>query len=199
MASLTELDVVNDCLSTMGELPVNSLDDDHDLVAAARRAFRTSMIREQGKEWWYNAETVTLSRDADGYIFTPGDAIRCDPAEQTSQFVQRGRRLYDVNNATYKMPFEKVVCFIVRLVPFEDLPPSAQIAIGVATQLKFMVAYDADSTKYRQLITEYQEAYMTMNAEHMRNSDSNLLETGSIAGKIARVRGYGVRRLITPR
>lgn len=201
---LTELDVVNDCLSTLGELPVNALDDDHNLIAAARRAFRTCTLREQGKQWWFNTEKVTLVRDSDNYIWTPADAIRCDPVDDTLGYIQRGRRLYDPGTgiqgteAGYKMTMPTLVCWLVRQLEFEDLPPSVQVLVGVATQLKFMAAYDADSQRYRQLLAEYQEAYMTVNSEHIRNSDANLLEKHPTIGRLRAIAGYNINRLRTP-
>jgi hypothetical protein len=198
MPFLTELDVVNECLGTMGELPQNALDDDHDLIASARRAFKTVNLREQAREWWYNSETVTLQRDADNYIFVPGDAIRCDPQDPYKHLVQRGRRMYDPTKATYKLDVSALPVYLVRLVEFEDLPPSAQIVISIATQLKFMVAYDSDQVKYRQLVADYQEAYAIMNAEHIRNSDTNLLNNPSVRIKLLQIRGYRGRGLATP-
>lgn len=198
MPFLTELDVVNGCLGTMGELPVNELDDDHDLIAAARRNFKEINLREQAREWWYNSEQVTLQRDANGYVFVPGDAIRCDPRDPYNHLIQRGRRLYNPNGATYKLDFESVPVYLVRLVEYEDLPPSAQIVISIATQIKFMSTYDSDSTKYRQLIADYQEAFTIMNAEHIRNMDTNLLDNPQVRIKLLKVRGYGGNRLATP-
>jgi hypothetical protein len=198
MAFMTELDVVNDCLSTLGELPVNALDDDHNLIAAARRAFRTCNVREQAKDWWFNREIITLVRDVDDYIWTPADAIRCDPINKHLNLIQRGRRFYDPQNATYKMLNESVTCWLVRQIPYEDLPPSAQVLINISTSLKFMSAYDADSTKYRQLVADYQEAYSTMNSEHIRNSDNNLLEKHDTLRTLSRIRGYRNGRLLTP-
>lgn len=196
---LTELDVVNDCLSTLGELPVNELDDEHVLIAAARRCFKQVALREQSKQWWFNTELAALTVDADSHIFTPADAIRCDPLDRGYPYVQRGRRLYDPYLATYKIQHPEVKCLLVRNVVFEDLPPSAQIVISLATQLKFTAAYDADRVKYGQLVTEYQEAYANMNAEHIRNSSANILERHSTLGNLLAIRGSKSQRMRLPR
>jgi len=202
---LTELDVVNECLSTMGELPVNSLDDDHILIAAARRAFRFCSLREQGKQWWYNTERTVLVRGADNFITVPADAIRCDPVDDGLKLIQRGRRLYNTgmydnaNSAGYVMTIPNVEVWLVREVAFDDLPPSMQVLVSVSTQIKFMAAYDADSQRYRQLLTEYQEAYMTVNSEHIRNNSSNLLEKHPTLGRLRQIAGNHLGRLPTPR
>lgn len=198
----SELDVVNDCLSTLGELPVNSLDDDHILISAATRAFRTCLLREQARQWWFNTERVELVTDTSGFIYVPQDAIRVTPIDDCLPLMQRGRRLYDTgttgNEAGYVLTMPSVVCKVVRMVPFDDLPPSAQVLVGVATQLRFMSAYDADSLRYRQLTTEYQEAFMTLSAEHTRNMKSNLLEKHPTIGRLRRIAGDYNSRMSTP-
>lgn len=200
---MTELDVVNDCLSTLGELPVNTLDDDHNLIAAARRAFATCNLREQAKQWWFNTERVTLTRDSTGSMYTPGDSIRCDPVDSTLPYIQRGRRMYDTGTATgagsgYDIAQGSLDCWLVRQIEFEDLPPSAQVLVAVSAQLKFMAAYDADSQRYRQLLAEYQEAYMIVNSEHIRNNQSNMLEKHPTIGRLRSIAGYNINRLMTP-
>lgn len=202
MAILSELDVVNECLSTMGELPVSSLDDDHSLIAAARRALRFCNTREQARQWWFNTEVVTLVRDLNEYIFVPNDAIRCDPLNSSLNLIQRGRRLYETGSrdveAGYKMKYSTLQCRLIREIPFEDLPPSAQTLICVAAQLRFMVAYDADGNRYRQLLGEYQEAYATVNAEHIRNNATNLLDKHPTIGRLRAIGGINSQRLNTP-
>lgn len=49
MAFLTTLDVVNSQLATLGETPLNDLDEDHPFVAAGLLALRTVNSREQTK------------------------------------------------------------------------------------------------------------------------------------------------------
>jgi len=202
MASLSELDVVNECLATLGELPVNSLDSDHDLIAAARRAIRICNTQEQGRQWWFNTEIVTLVADVNKYIFVPNDALRCDPIDQSLHLVQLGRRLYETGSintsAGFTMSVPQVICRLVREVPFEDLPPAAQNVISVAAQLKFMAAYDADSNRYRQLSIEYQSNYAILNAEHIRNNSTNMLDKHPTIGRLRAIGGLNSMRLNTP-
>lgn len=191
MAFLTELDVVNDCLKTLGELPINDIDDEHDLVPAARKALRVANMREQAKAWWFNKELTTLVPNADtGHITLPGDVIRVDPTDETLNYVQRGRRLYQphASEAADKFRFNRPVkCWLIRLVPFDDLPPSAQTLISVAAVLDFQKDYDADATKIEQLTGDYRMAYMTLNAEHIRNVNANRLRSPSLLGALRNI------------
>jgi hypothetical protein len=185
MAFISELDVINEMLASLGESPVNVIDADHPLTAAGVRMLRVANLREQTKSWWFNKEQVTLTPDAtSGYIYTPEDAIRVDPTDSTLNYVQRGRRLYQsyAPNSTNKYVFTlPVTCWLVRLVPFEDVPPSAQVLISYAAQLDFQKAYDADRLKFEQIKLEYSQALISLNAEHIRNSEVNLFRRDSTA------------------
>lgn len=198
----TELDVVNDCLSTLGELPVNSLDDDHNLVAAARRAFRKCNSKEQARKWWFNTEKVHLVRDTSGFIFTPADSLMCTPIDPSKPLMQRGRRLYDTgigaNPAGYNMVDASLDVWITREIPFDDLPPSMQELVSIATQVRFMLAFDADSLRLQQAQREYIDAYSTANAEHIRNSKTSLLEKPVTLARLIAIGGLNSARLSTP-
>lgn len=184
MPFLTELDVVNECLGTLGELPLNNLDDEHDLVPAARSALKRAMMREQAKAWWFNKEITTLTPAVDtGFITVPADTIRIDPTDETLNYVQRGSRLYQpyasANVDKYKFT-RSVECWLVRQLPYEDLPPMAQDVIALAAVLDFVKDYDADRNKVAEYKDDYRTAYMTLNAEHIRNVNANRLRSPSL-------------------
>jgi hypothetical protein len=183
MPFYTELDVINACLASLGEAPLNEADDDHPLVAPARTALKTANMREQAKSWWFNRELVTLTPDpSSGFIYTPDDAIRVDPTNTTLNYVQRGRRLYNSyapNSTTPYVFTSPVTCWLVRLVLFEDIPPSAQVVISLAAQVSFQKDYDADATKYKQVLAEYTEALLSLSAENIRNQNINMIRKSS--------------------
>ena len=185
MTFLTELDVVNDMLATMGETSLNTLDDAHPLVPAGRRFLRERSWQEQAKSWWFNLEVTTLNPDPDGNIFLPSDAISVDPVDTTLSYVQRGSRLYKPFEADAASKFvftSPVACRIVRNVPFADLPGPAQRVISIAARLDFQLLYDADANKVALLRTDLQDAYVTLSTEHIRNKGVNLLNRSSVAG-----------------
>ena len=179
MTFLTQLDVVNDMLATLGEAPVNEISDGHPLVPTGVRMLSTANAREQTKSWWFNKELTDLAPDNTGTIYLPTDTLRVDPQEPSLHYVQRGRRLYKpyapASEDKYKFS-HTVRCWLVRLVPFEDLPPPAQMAFSFAAQLDFMKAYDADVNKFKEVQSQYQIALVTLNAENIRNQNTNLLK-----------------------
>ncbi len=197
MAFLTELEVVNQCLKTMGEAPLNSLDNEHPLVASARLSIKTMNMREQAKGWWFNKELTTLVPEAiSGWIILPSDCIRVDPTNETLHYVQRGTKLYQpyATAATDKFRFTQTVeCWLVSLVAFDDLPPSAQALVSVAAIRDFQKSYDSDRVEAEALREEYKMAYVQLNAEHIRNVNANVLRRPSlqrVLGMIAPRRAY---------
>ena len=191
MSFYTELDVVNDMLATLGESPLNSIDEDHPLTASALRVLRMVNLAEQAKEWWFNKELITLTPDAlSKFIYTPADAISVDPVNTSMNYVQRGRRLYNTATGSYEFD-EPVQCSLVRLLPFEDTPPLYQTYASVTCQIKFQKDYDGDVTKAQLLQKEWQIAWATFNAEHIRCVSANLLNTVSVQQKLANLGGRG--------
>ncbi|APU00303.1 tail protein [Ralstonia phage RS-PII-1] len=195
MASrLTTLDVVNACLATMGESPLNALDADHPYVQSALNAMSEASMTELSRGWWFNIDTVMLKPDAEhGFVYLPDDVLNVDtPA---SQLVQRGRRLYDSVNSTYDMTLALsamqaavIPAIVTRDVPFDDLPILAQHLISARTALQFQASYDGDSKRYQELGQHYQQMYNTIKAHDIRNRRVNMLTSPGVAEKLNRIR-----------
>jgi hypothetical protein len=136
---------------------------------------RVASFREQAKGWWFNRELTTLKPEPDtGFVFVPADAISVDPMEPSRSYVQRGRRLYNPATQSYKFT-QEIKVQIIRNVPFGELPPSAAAFIGLTAVLAFQKTFDADSNKTKLLMNDLRDAYVTMNSEHIRAQDVNLL------------------------
>lgn len=187
---LSELDVVNEMLSTLGEAPLNEVDEEHPLVPAAKRIIRVATYRVLSESWWFNEERVTLQPDpTTGEVLTPTDTIRADPVDRSWNLVQRGRRLYDPNNATYNIG-EPVPIILVRSIPFTDLPPTAQHYVSLLSQVMFNKAYDGDEVKLRTLAADMQQSLLMLRAEHIRNVDANLIKAPAHQYKMQFIRGF---------
>jgi len=197
MTFLSRLDVVNDMLALMGEAPLLSEDEGHPLYPQAVRTLNVASYRTQARGWWFNTEKIQLQPDAvSGNINLSPDVIRVDPRDDCLNYVQRGRKLYNafagpsVDRYVFTTP---VSVWLVRHVPFEDLPVPAQLAVSYAAQVDFQRAYDADGLKFQQLMASAREALIGLNAEHISNVNANLLQTPSVVetmGRIAPMMGF---------
>lgn len=197
---MTELDVLNEMLATMGEAPLNQIDEDHPYVAAGKRFLATSNRRVQGAGWWFNKEVLTLQPDATSkFVYVPLDIISCDADEGYCRYryIQRGTRLYDLSNGSYEINERTVRVFVIRLIPFEDLPPAAQDAVALDAVLAFQENYDADQQKTVQVTMKAGRAMMQLNSEHTRQVNANYIHNTSVGAKLSVVTPYGSSRLPT--
>lgn len=172
---IDELNVVNACLGSIGELPVVELTDDHPLIAAARSRLADALVQESHIKWWFNTDWETLRVANDHFIYTPADAVSVYPYRRPD-LIQRGRRLWDRVNSTYEMQ-GPVLAIVVRNLPLEDLPPQVALLVKYATVQLFQQDYDADEAKKADVAQAYTKAFVTCNAEHARQVQLNGLET----------------------
>lgn len=178
---ITELDIVNDMLATMGVAPLNEINEDNPDIAGCRRIIRKESLKVQQKSWWFNLERIDLYPDSiSKFIYSPEDTIRCSPIRKppSMSITARGRRLYNNDTNSYKFD-HSVECWLVRDIPFVDLPVSAKAAISIAAVRKFQQSFDADRAKMEQLNVEYFAAMADLNSEHIRNINVNLIEKNS--------------------
>ncbi|AKQ07696.1 tail tubular protein A [Yersinia phage vB_YenP_ISAO8] len=183
----TVLEVVNACLSSIGEAPLLELTDDHPLAATAQETLKRVMVQEMSRQWWFNTDYLTLKVANDKFIYVPQDAVAVIPL-QRADLTLRGRRMYNRMEGTFEMK-ENVIAWVVRLLPFEDLPPPAQSFVEHSTVMLFQLEYDADPIKTQQLQMHVQRAELVLNAEHIRQIKANPLLSPEIAQKRLRIGG----------
>ncbi len=189
MAAITTLDVVNACLDTMGETPLNALDLDHPFVAAALNKQNEANTLEQTRGWWFNTDAVALTPDVTtGYVYLPADTLDLRPPFPA--LTQRGRRMYDRTHSTFDLralaaqaggTFD---CVVVREIPFDDLPVLAQHLVKCRAALSFQASFDGDGAKYGKIGGEYQQVFNLLSSENIRNEKVNFTFTPSIQQKL---------------
>ncbi|AZQ96393.1 putative tail tubular protein A [Aeromonas phage ZPAH7B] len=179
---LTELEVVNACLATVGELPLVELSDDHPLVAPARQEFKMAAVSVGAKQWWFNTDRVTLQTANDSFVYVPQDAVAVTPINR-ADLSMRGRRLYNRLESTFSVR-GPVPCWVIRDIPFDELPVPAQLLILHTAVLAFQKNYDADEAKTQKIDRQRSDAYLTLNAEHIRQIRLNPLLSPEVAQHI---------------
>lgn len=188
---ITELEVVNSCLATMGETPLNTLEEDHSYKAAALSKLSETNRIEQKRGWWFNSEYIELVPDVSGFIYVPMDALAIKTIERVSpKYAQRGRRLFNVVNNNYIWT-HNVWIDLVRLIPFLDLPFHAADAVSYGAVLRFQREFDGDGTRSQQIAQDYSRARTELSAENVRNVRPNLLATRSNLNKMGLIGGTG--------
>lgn len=179
---LTELDVVNECLASMGRSPLQSLAAaTTPIVASARDIFNRANLTLQKSGWYFNIEQVTLAADAVANSYPiPSDVLALRPRVNPPWLSIRGRTLYDNRNGRPLEAGADLTVTITRLVPFDDLPIHAQDAVAAQTVVDFQNAYDGDSIKIKAAEKRYASAYIEMKSEHSRVVQANMLTDGDV-------------------
>lgn len=178
MAFITELDIVNSCLKSMGRSPINSLTGGSPIIASALGSLRTAMMEQQGIGWWFNIEHLTLDADTDGFYNIPADTLSIIPEANPPWMTSRGSRIYDSRAGDYYKSTGKLKVVLTRLVPLDDLPYQAQRLVECGAVLDFQKAFDADQLKVQMATADYQNAFGIIRAQHIRSVGANLLRQG---------------------
>lgn len=142
---ITELDAVNIILDNDGEAPVASLDEvGFDEAADAQAVLEEISRTVQDGGWAFNTDfNRKLSPDLNGDIVLPADTLWVKPTyvDEAMTVVERGRKLYDLENNTYTFT-QAVHLDICQMLDFEDLPSAARYYIT----LRAARVYQARST-----------------------------------------------------
>lgn len=171
---VTQLTVVNACLASMGEEPINSLAEENAFVNSAKFALENANINEQSRGWWFNKECLKLLPESGGTGYTvPADVIDLDIESNPKWLTMRGNRLYSTAEAAYLTGTRVYEANIIRLLKFEDLPFHAKRLIKAATVILFQQSYDGDAQKIKEAETEYGMAYSLCRAQHIRAVGAN--------------------------
>jgi len=131
---LTELDAVNIILHNDGEAPVATLDEAGFGDAAAAQAVLEEISRTvQDGGWAFNVDFKrTFTPSVDDEIVLPADTLWIKPtlSSQAMSLVERGRKLYDLDNNSYTFT-RPVYLDVCQMLDFTDLPSAARYYITI--------------------------------------------------------------------
>ena len=133
-AASTELDAVNQILSSVGQAPVTTLDLQNPEVAIVLTTLREVNKQVQAEGWNFNVERgYTFSPDASTKeIKYPTNVLQLDLDTNVykDQYnpVRRQGKFYDKLNHTYQWDGD-IQADVTWLFEFEDVPPAIQLYI----------------------------------------------------------------------
>lgn len=134
LTPLTELEAVNIILENDGEAPVNALDDSgFSESGKAQRVLREISRKVQAKGWAFNTDYERkFSPNVSDEIELPTDTLKIKPTylSEELRLVERGRKLYDIENNTYVFS-APVYLNVVQMLDFTDLPATARDYITI--------------------------------------------------------------------
>ena len=129
LSPTTELEAINTMLSTIGESPVNTVEDTGNVdVVIARQILQTVSREVQARGWHFNTEiNYTITPDSEGYLVLTNTVLKVDTVypDSSKDVVVRGSRLYDREKHTYVF-IDAVKVDMTILLPFDELPEVAR-------------------------------------------------------------------------
>lgn len=175
--NITQLTVINACLASMGEEPINSMAEENAFINSAKFALEQANINEQSRGWYFNVEVIKLYPDAITKQYrVPADIVDLTVCKINPGWLAlRGTRLYDSSNGEHLTGTAMMRVRGVRLLEFEDLPLMARRMVKAAAVILFQQSYDGDAAKIKDAQTEYQMAYINVNSQHIRAVGANFL------------------------
>ena len=169
--ALTELEAVNQMLSTIGESPISTLEVTGDLnVSVARQVLYDTSREIQTKGFYFNTEVdYPLARTVDGYITVPTNTLALEMSQYYRYYdvTQRGTRLYDRRNHTFVFT-EDLKADLVLFLSWDELPQPAKQYIAIAAARRFQRRMLGDDTSEK--FTEMEEV---MAKAQLEDSDAN--------------------------
>lgn len=190
----TELKAVNTILAGQGEQPVESLEAiESSLAQAAQNALYEASRTVQAKGWYWNREEeYVISRDANQEMPLPANTLVVTSIRDSSvKCVQRGERLYNRKDHTYKFPNDETVeVDLTVYLSWEDIPEFARHAIIYIAQRRFQMR-ELTSTSIDVAIRDDLDAcYATLREKEDDQGPDNILDRGNGLG----LWGNGARR-----
>lgn len=129
LSPTTELEAINTMLSTIGESPVNTVEDTGNVDVVIARQILQSVSREvQARGWHFNTEkNYNITPDSEGYLVLPNTVLKVDTVypDDSKDVVVRGSKLYDRENHTYVFT-DAVKVDMTVLLTFDELPEVAR-------------------------------------------------------------------------
>jgi hypothetical protein len=134
LSPTTELEAINTMLSTIGESPVNAVEDTGNVDVVIARQILQSVSREvQARGWHFNTEiNYTITPDSEGYLVLPKTVLKVDTVypDSSKDVVVRGSRLYDREKHTYVFT-DAVKVDMTILLTFDELPEVARNCVTI--------------------------------------------------------------------
>ena len=133
-AASTELDAVNQILSSVGQAPVTTLDLQNPEVSIVLNTLREVNRQVQSEGWIFNTERhYELTPDSTtNQITYPSNMLQIDTNKPTHKsdydVVRRNGKLYDRENHTYTFT-DSIYADVVWFFDFTDVPPAFQVYI----------------------------------------------------------------------
>jgi len=182
----TELEAVNTMLRYVDEQPVNIIPTSgvgSASIAAQELHVTSRQVQTVGLE--FNTERLDLVPNTSDNITVPETYLRIDPTDSSKNFVQRGDKLYDKRNNTFKIT-NKVTCEIVIFFAFETLPEVVRNYITIKAGRKFIRSITGEVNLEGMTKDDEEEAKLNLVSNENIVGDNNFLQSPDMIAALDR-------------
>lgn len=173
----TMLDAVNEIIGSIGESPVNSIENPTNVdVINAIRILNSVNRKVQSKGWSFNVtEEYKLNPD----VFTKkikwnGNFLFIRGTDGT-QYIKKGDYLYDFTNKKYTFD-NAIEVEVILLVDFEDMPDPMRQYITARASREFQIRYLGDSALTEELARYEMEAWQAVQEYELTMNNFTMLD-----------------------
>lgn len=185
----TELEAVNEILSSIGEAPVNSLESGMDDANMALQILRSVSRETQSIGWYFNREQgFVLSPDDKGEVLVPENTLRLDSGRK--DLMLRSGKLYDSKRHTFYLDRPVKVDLVLGL-NFSDMPEVARRFITLKAARVFQQRTVSSQSLAPHLMADEQTAWAALRADEIEAVNTNLFDSPSIKSSLQRGFGWG--------
>lgn len=180
----TAVSAVNAMLESIGERPVNDIDNTQRLdVQTAVRCLNETNVLWQTRGWWFNREEeVTLSPNGDGEYDIPSNVVKIDPTYDSDwEWVKRGNKLWNRDTQAFTGHTADLYVNYILLLDFDDCPESFKQYVARRAGVLFQSRKVGSPTLFEFTSEFANEAWAILQQEEVDNEDSNLTYAREIA------------------
>lgn len=189
---MTELDAINQMLRAIGSDSVNSVTANQPDVANARSTLKRVSEQAQRRGWWFNREyNVTYQPNALKEIEVPSSVESFEA--QSRSIILRGKKLYDLENNTYKFDANVIAVETRRNLDWEELPAIFHDYVTFKACAQFVSEELEDTTKIKEFEEEAQRTYIDVMRQDLSLRKTNIMDNTKIAYNRSGVRPYSSR------
>lgn len=183
----TELEAVNLMLRSIGESPVQDLDENINPDAVnALAILRAVNRRVQAEGWNFNTQNNRLlTRNVDDEIELPATTLSVDTVGESANVdvVQLQGKLYHVVNQTFEFENDLYVDITLHY-DFEDIPQAARDFIVEDASKQFISSELGSGELNEQVNLRWRQARANLRRQHGLTKDANMLRDNYHAARM---------------
>jgi len=181
---LSELNIINEMLSSTGLSPLTATDTRHPSYVKAVGKLNIVSGDVQNLGYWFNTTYTTLNLNENGEIYVPTGTLSIDTVSNVN-ITKRGQRLYNLDDRSFNFTCPLKVKVVTQL-DFEDMPDTVKQYIRHKARYEFYLDSDGTEPKLSHYRNAVNEAWTKLYRENLRNRDTNYFDGPNAANMLAR-------------